>query len=284
MSFLRILPAFALIACGSAEKEDDTSSFEPTSEPTSEPASAPTNETGPTTFDIDFLGAYAFVNVENSTEIAAAASVNTDNGPAPLDNTFFIVMAFENWDGTIQDGDNACILQYTLEGGTVDDDFFTDANVTGGWVGWNFSGADNFAQESTGCASLSEGFVALYEGFKTSDFGLGMAPLTSDMQSALQGEPGSQNYTSDEDWASDFAPYFYSQYVKLNSDAFQGGSSGWSPVNFAVAYEVGEDGVLSETTNDAGDTINVRVDITDATFAPDAFHYGTLAFGWGFGG
>ena len=130
MSFLRILPAFALIACGSAEKEDDTSAFEPSNEPTSEPAAAPTSDPGPTTFDIDFMGAYGIANVTNSTEIAAAATVNTDNGPATIDNTFFIVMAYENWSGTISDGDNACILQFSLEGGTVDDSFFTD--VTNG--------------------------------------------------------------------------------------------------------------------------------------------------------
>ena len=282
MSFLRILPAFALIACGSAEKEDDTSAFEPSNEPTSEPAAAPTSDPGPTTFDIDFMGAYGIANVTNSTEIAAAATVNTDNGPATIDNTFFIVMAYENWSGTISDGDNACILQFSLEGGTVDDSFFTD--VTNGWVGWTFSGESNFTGESVGCTSLSSNYTDLYEGFKTADFGLGMAPLSTEMKEALQGEPGSENYTSDEDWAADFAPHYYSQYVKLNSDAFQGGSSGWSAVNFSIGYTVGDDGVLLEEVNDDGETVNVLLDITDATFVPDGLQYGSLAFGWGFGG
>ena len=61
-----------------------------------------------------------------------------------------------------------------------------------------------------------------------------------------------------------------------------GGSSGWSGTNFSIAYETGEDGVLSETTNDEGETINVLLDISEATFAPDGFHYGNLGFGWGF--
>ena len=281
MSFLRILPAFALIACGSAEKEDDTSAFEPTSEPTSEPASAPTSDPGPTTFAVDFMTAYGMANVANSTEISGSVTVNGENGPFELDSTFFIILAYANWSGEISDGNNACILQYSLENGTVDDDFFTE--VSTGWVGWNFSGETNLTAESAGCASLADDFKFLYEGFKTADFGFGMAPMSTEFSTALRGQEGTANHISEADWNADYAPYFYSHYIKLNSEGFQGGSSGWSEISYAFAYEVGEDGALTETTNDAGETINVRLDISGATFAPDGFHFGSYAGGWSFG-
>lgn len=275
MSFIRILPAFALglAACGTADK-DDTSEVN-FDEPSAEPASAPTSEPpAATTFAVDFVGAYGIVTVENSVEVAGPSTVNGDNGPSPIENTFMIVLAYENWGG-VGDFDNACILQFTLEGGSVDDGFFDD--VAGGWVGWTFPGESNFVGNSPSCDSLSEDYLPLFENFKTADFGMGLAPMTSDMTTALK--DGTQ--ATEDEWAADYAPFYYSQYVMIDFGDF-GGSSGWSAVNFAIAYEVGDDSVLTETTNDDGDTINVLLDISEATFAPDGLHYGNLAFGWGF--
>ena len=53
-----------------------------------------------------------------------------------------------------------------------------------------------------------------------------------------------------------------------------------------LATEVWKNGRLismTATTNDDGETINVLIDISEATFALDGFHYGGLYFGWGFG-
>ena len=275
MTFPKMLPvaALALIACGTAEKDDTSEvTFD---EPSSEPASAPTTEPPATTFDVDFVGAYGFMKVENSVDLTGPVTVNSENGPFELENSFFIVLAFANWGGP-GDNDNACILQYSLENGTVDDSFFTD--VSGGWVGWTFPGEANFLGSTPACESLSENYVSLFENFKTADFGVGLAPLSSDMQDSIQTSVESDG----GDWAGDFAPYYYTQYVKIDFGDL-GGSSGWSGVSYAIAYEIGEDGSLSETTNDDGETINVLIDISEATFALDGFHYGGLYFGWGFG-
>lgn len=276
MSFIRILPAFALglVACGTADK-DDTSEVD-FNEPTSEPAAAPTSEPpAATTFAVDFVGAYGSLTLANSVEVAGPSTVNGDNGPAELTNNFFIVLAYENWTGA-GDFDNACVLQFSLEDGAVDDSFFDD--VTGGWVGWTFPGESNFVGNSPACDDISEDFAPLFEGMKTADFGLGLAPLSEDMENGLHPD---DSELSDEEWAADFAPHYYSQYIMIDFGDF-GGSSGWSGTNFAIAYEVGENGALSETTNDEGETVNVLLDISEATFAPDGYHYGNLGFGWGF--
>jgi hypothetical protein len=278
MSFIRILPAFALslVACGTADK-DDTSDVN-FDEPSSEPAAAPTSEPPvSTTFAVDFVGGYAGLTVANSVEIVGPSILNGDNGPSELANMFTIVLAFENWTG-VGDYDNACILQFSLEGGAVDDTFFND--VSNGWVGWTFPGESNFLGNTPSCDDLSEDYMPLFENFKTADFGVGLAPLTEDMENGLHPD---ESEVTDEEWEADFAPNYYSQFIMIDFGDF-GGSSGWSGTNFAIAYEVGEDGVLSETTNDDGDTINVLLDISESTFAPDGFHYGNLGFGWGFGG
>ena len=94
MSFIKFLPVLALglpvftlglAACGS--KADDTSDpdFEDKdSGAPSEPAAAPTSEPPATSFDIEFVGAYGMVTVENSVEIAGPAILNGENGPQPL--------------------------------------------------------------------------------------------------------------------------------------------------------------------------------------------------------
>ena len=274
MTFPKILPfaALALVACGTAEK-DDTSAVE-FDDSASEPASAPTTEPPPTTFDVDFVGAYGIASVVDSTGLGGPATVNSDNGPFEIENTFFVVLAFASWQG-VGDYDNACILQYTLEDGAVDDSFFT--SVSDGWVGWTFPGASNFVGGTPACENLSENFVGLYEHFQSADFGMGLAPMTADMTSAYQDAVTQGG----GDWAADYEPYYYTQYVNIDFGDL-GGSTGWAGVSLSQIYEIGEDGVLSETTNDEGETINVLIDISEATFAPDGLHYGSPAFGWGF--
>ena len=130
MSFIRILPAFALglVACGSADKDDtsDVSFNEPASAPTTE---APPVSLTPQTIYFDFN-----VPVSNSDIGSLTYSDGTTSS-----GMFYLYLANDQWGGT-DEVDNACVLIFELtpEAATLNEDYMASTLENPAWVAWDF--------------------------------------------------------------------------------------------------------------------------------------------------
>ena len=235
MSFIRILPAFALglAACGSADK-DDTSEVN-FDEPSSEPAAAPTSE--PPAFSLTpdaVLFGFRTV-VANSVEVGA---VSGENGA--FSGEFVIYLAdYAAWGGE-EDFDNACglIFELTPEAATLNDAYIS----AGAWVAWDFD-PSTYIGTSPSCDSLDEDYLPLIEKWSTQVFTIGFSPLSSETETSLKDQLSEEQNAA---WDTDWAPYFFDASVDID------GLDEFYAINLGRAFELNEDGTTA-TANEDGE-------------------------------
>jgi hypothetical protein len=263
------------------ETDEETESENETLTDTSTSTSTETETQEDVSLSIDSILAFGGISVKNAFEVGNP--INFEAGPST--GTYYILLSTDAWDGW-EDQDNACLIVFDLtsDAATLDETFVGD----GKWAGWTFSGADTYSGSWPACENLDDQSYAVFEQLASADFGIGYGELSTEdvgegqtyaeyLQETMEGW--------EYNWTDDIAPYVFSQYINLDFGDF-GGSTGWSAINYAYAYEVNdEDVIATETITDADgveETVDVKVDMSNAAYLPDGYVSGNPFFGWGF--
>ncbi|MBM73760.1 MAG: hypothetical protein CMK59_00050 [Proteobacteria bacterium] len=272
-----ILAGVGLLACVPVSKDDSGLSLDPNQvEPADEPADEPSSEPPVEPFEPSVIYFMSQVGVDG------IGLTGMDFDGQDSNSVFILVLASEEWDGGT-DGNNpeACMLYFEAPGEMAElSDMYNPPTETDGeelpphsYIGWTFQSATNFMGGDAACADL-EG-TARYEEIIGADWSFGFGDMSTELETAFQDAVG-----NDEEWETEYAPYFLSMYVHaegITEDPSTDADDGPACISLALYYDL--------TEKDENGNIVVVSETMPAEFDGEApletgLYSGNIAFGY----